>query len=1006
MKLNILNEKLEKVDEIHFLKDFDKKELKIYNNIINIAEKDKQLSNSIDYNIEILSPTDTLEDFYINFLNKKLLEYTPYKLNEIKGALISNFLDFNKNKTLLNILKEVYSTNQPKIIYLEQYEKNILIKKIKINITKIDNFIYILAKNETDYDLSSIKEDGLLNNYPEPIIIVQNDYIVQCNKKYLKLQDQNYDEVLNKKIEDITTDTTLIDLINKNINKILERKKYSYAFPFEIKEKNEIGYYNLNLNYIFYKNKPAILIIFNDIGKEQLKKQKELQKALEKSKKLDLNLEKVQNLTKISLYDYDFKTKKYTWYNKGYILPGLDPVEYTDDMVNYIVEEDRDIWRKKHAMCTPEHPEESFVTKVSANKIHYIKTFVKYDFDEKGNKLSYTSLLQDITDLATKSEELQKALNETIELNDNLNRIQTASKTFIAYTYDLKNFSWTPEVYNILEIKPEKYKNKKYDIINRFVLDEDKKIVDNNFSFITPSNPKVTFTVRFKTGKGNIKYIRTIIHHFYDKNNKFIKGISFNQDVTKEMIQEKELKNALDISKKFNFSFEKVQKVSKISMYYYDHETKEYTWYNQGYNVLGLEKSEYVGSMEKYLIDEDKYLWVEKHAMCTPEHPEVSFVQRAYSAGRLIYIKTFISYEFDENGNKKAHISLFQDITDIAHESNELKEALTEALELRDNLNRIQKNSKTAIGYSKNLIDVVWTPEMFNILEINPKDYTGNVTNLTESFMTEEDIKYRKECKAKLSPMNPDITFIQRLNTEKGNIKYLKTVIHRDYDKNGEILKSVAFIQDITTETTYQKQLEKALENNKFLLKEVHHRVKNNLQIILSLINLNLDFNVSTDNILINTQNQLYAMALIHEKIYGSDSLSEVDMKSYIESLVSSVLDLYESDIKTHITIDQINLHMEQSIPLGLIINELITNTIKYAFPNKDGNIYIDFKKEKTHYKFIYKDDGIGLPENIDLENLSSLGLIVVNNLSIQLGGTFSILECEGTGFKIEFEKN
>jgi two-component sensor histidine kinase len=97
---------------------------------------------------------------------------------------------------------------------------------------------------------------------------------------------------------------------------------------------------------------------------------------------------------------------------------------------------------------------------------------------------------------------------------------------------------------------------------------------------------------------------------------------------------------------------------------------------------------------------------------------------------------------------------------------------------------------------------------------------------------------------------------------------------------------------------------------------------------------------------------------------------------------------------------------MEQAIPLGLIVNELVNNTIKYAFPNsKEGNIYISFKKEDKHCILTCKDDGIGLPDDLDLDNLTGLGLIVVQNLTFQIGGNMSIIDCKGTGFKIEFDQ-
>ncbi len=239
------------------------------------------------------------------------------------------------------------------------------------------------------------------------------------------------------------------------------------------------------------------------------------------------------------------------------------------------------------------------------------------------------------------------------------------------------------------------------------------------------------------------------------------------------------------------------------------------------------------------------------------------------------------------------------------------------------------------------------------------------------------------------------------LETDK-EITYLKLNCNYDIYKGKSAI--MIFYNNITEEIKYQNQLKDALNDKEVLLTEVHHRVKNNLQIILSLINLEKNYKTDTDAILNDTENRIYSMALIHEKIYGSTSLSDVNMKEYIELLVDGLLDTYWSDITFNQDIEPINLDMDLSIPLGLIINELVTNTIKHAFTdNENGSIYIKFKKENELYVLTVEDDGVGLPNNFDLDNLSTLGLIVVQNLINQIDGTFTIIDCEGTGFKIEF---
>ncbi len=220
--------------------------------------------------------------------------------------------------------------------------------------------------------------------------------------------------------------------------------------------------------------------------------------------------------------------------------------------------------------------------------------------------------------------------------------------------------------------------------------------------------------------------------------------------------------------------------------------------------------------------------------------------------------------------------------------------------------------------------------------------------------------------------------------------------------------KAAVMIQydDIVEEELKKRKLEVTLKDKEILLSEVHHRVKNNLQIVLSLINLNKNYDKDTELILDDTESRIYAMALIHEKIYGSNSLSEVNIEDYVNSLVTSLLETYESDIQFNSNMESIDLDMEEAIPLGLIINELVINVIKYAFVDtKEGNLFIELEETDGHCILIVKDDGVGLPIGFKLDEVTSLGLIVVQNLVQQIEGTISILDCNGTGFKIEFEK-
>ena len=186
------------------------------------------------------------------------------------------------------------------------------------------------------------------------------------------------------------------------------------------------------------------------------------------------------------------------------------------------------------------------------------------------------------------------------------------------------------------------------------------------------------------------------------------------------------------------------------------------------------------------------------------------------------------------------------------------------------------------------------------------------------------------------------------MKTSTGKIKYIEDFIVAEFDENGDLIKRVRFMHEITSLIEKENKLEELSEERKILLQEIHDRVKNNLQLILSFLNLEDRYNHDDPYYVINqVRNRIRTMALTHEEVYNSPSVSEVDMNSFITKDMTNLFRLYtDGNIKLNFNIEHIMLNMEDIIPLGLFINELALNTIKYAFPNKEeGNFYISFKK-------------------------------------------------------------
>ncbi|MDO6602705.1 sensor histidine kinase [Arenibacter palladensis] len=206
--------------------------------------------------------------------------------------------------------------------------------------------------------------------------------------------------------------------------------------------------------------------------------------------------------------------------------------------------------------------------------------------------------------------------------------------------------------------------------------------------------------------------------------------------------------------------------------------------------------------------------------------------------------------------------------------------------------------------------------------------------------------------------------------------------------------------------------IEASLVEKDSLLKEIHHRVKNNLQMVSSLLSLQTKNTRSKAAIeaLEEGKSRVKAMALIHQKLYQNDDLSVIEMQGYIESLINSVQSVYKKgghNINITIDAEGVELDIDRAIPFGLILNELVSNSFKYAFPDDDenGKIYIHLRKNGRQGYFEYTDNGVGLPEDTDDRANSSMGIRLMNRLVNQLQSTLNIDKTsEGVRFWFNFK--
>ncbi len=357
--------------------------------------------------------------------------------------------------------------------------------------------------------------------------------------------------------------------------------------------------------------------------------------------------------------------------------------------------------------------------------------------------------------------------------------------------------------------------------------------------------------------------------------------------------------------------------------------------------------------------------------------------------GEIVHSK--VTIQPSTYNGKNAVLFNFIDISEgIQHEQ--------QAHRLNEALNLVSEISKIAYMYFDSENAFIWSDEFFKIIEEKPENLNGDLIN----YVIDEDYDRLRKLNSYSYKNLTSHKTKTKIKTKSG-IKDVEIYINSKKDSRG-ITKMVGYVQDITNHIKTENELKHLVDEKESLLGEVHHRVKNNLQIISSLIRLDSNINPNQpEKILESTQKRINNMAFVHEQIYQSPNHAHINLKDYILSLY---YDLFSknTNIKLKHDLTDVYLNMDTAIPLGIILSEIMHNTLTYAFPNNEKGI-IKIKLNINENRLVtltIEDNGIGLPENINIDNPTSLGLIVITNLTKQLEGSIKLLNLKnGTGYKI-----
>jgi PAS domain S-box-containing protein len=308
-----------------------------------------------------------------------------------------------------------------------------------------------------------------------------------------------------------------------------------------------------------------------------------------------------------------------------------------------------------------------------------------------------------------------------------------------------------------------------------------------------------------------------------------------------------------------------------------------------------------------------------------------------------------------------------------------------------------------------------WTKEAFHIFGLFP-DQQVPTNEEFKKIIFPEDVDSVKAAYQISISSRESFDIVYRIIRSDGAIRYIHSIGTPEFDQHGKPIRFSGTFQDITTSKSLELELKKSVAEQEVLMREIHHRVKNNLAAILGLIEMEKNSSSTGINqkVLGNLAGRIKSIAAVHETLYKSNNLSKISIQKYLESFIVSLQTSIQNAENTMIHIDagKIELDINFAIPCGLIINELVTNALKYAFPLEPSGkpmieqpeIWVSFKEVDRQFKLSVADNGIGLPDKFDLHTCNTLGLKLVNMLGEhQLNGKLSLDTNHGTNFTLTF---
>ncbi len=449
----------------------------------------------------------------------------------------------------------------------------------------------------------------------------------------------------------------------------------------------------------------------------------------------------------------------------------------------------------------------------------------------------------------------------------------------------------------------------------------------------------------------------------------------------------------------------KAQEIGKIGTWELDVIENVLTWTDENYKIFGVPlgtKLNLETFMECVHPDDREYVAQEWTAALHGVPYDIE--HRLLVNGKVKWVHEKANVEFDKNGNALLGIGFTQDISQLKIAEEKIRKKDLEFRKLSQHLPDMIYQFTRNPDRKYNI--PISSEGIKNIFGCTPKDVVDSFEPIARAIHPDDLDRVIETIEISAEQLSPFSCEYRVILPEKG-VQWILSNSTPEMLPDGSI-SWFGFTVNITERKKSEEQIKKDLLEKEVLIREIHHRVKNNLQVIISLLNLQAEKIEDPEirDVFNQSRNRVFSMAMVHEQLYQSKELSHIEMHSYIETIVRDLKNMYAplKHIKSHIQVDSIYFDVVHAIPCGLILNELVSNAYKHAFKTRDlGEITVMLVAKSGKHILVVKDDGDGLPVNLDPEHTDTLGMQLVKMLTLQLEGELSIENKKGTCFTVEF---